>query len=75
MNIKVYTSQTCGQCPTVKKFLGIKGVEFEEVSVDDMDVAVQLQQRSGLVGSPIVEINGQFIKGYNPRWMGEQLNG
>ena len=72
--ITLYTSKTCGQCLSVKRFLAIKGLLYDEISVDDIDVAVQLQIKSGLVGAPIVEIDGQFIKGYNPRWIMETIH-
>ena len=68
--VKVYTTQTCGQCKMVKRFLDIKKVPYETIDLThDYDGAVDLQMRSGLVGAPIVEANGQFIKGYNPMAM------
>ena len=33
-NITIYTSDTCGQCHMVKKYLGMKGHNFDEVNID-----------------------------------------
>lgn len=68
--VKVYTTDTCGQCKIVKKFLEIKQIPYETVDItNDYEQGIQLQMRSGYIGVPIVEVNDTFIKGYNPMAM------
>ena len=68
--VKIYTSQTCSQCKVVKRFLDYKNVKYEEIDLTiDYEKAVELQTKSGFIGVPVVEINGSYIKGYNPSQM------
>lgn len=67
LRVKVYTTNTCGQCKTVKKFLDIKQIPYETIDLThDYEGSVQLQQKSGYIGVPVVEVNDTFIKGFNP---------
>lgn len=72
--VRVFTTQECGQCKTVKKFLEYKNIPFEvEDITHDYDKAVELQMQSGYIGVPVVQINKEFIKGYNPAAMMKAL--
>lgn len=33
-NVTIFTTNTCGYCQMVKKYLGAKGVAYEEVNLD-----------------------------------------
>jgi glutaredoxin 3 len=33
-NITIFTTNTCGYCQMIKKYLGAKGVAYEEVNLD-----------------------------------------
>lgn len=33
-NITIFTTNTCAYCVMVKKFLGTKGIDYEEVNLD-----------------------------------------
>ena len=34
-NITIFTTKTCAYCPMVKKYLSSKGLQYEEVNLDD----------------------------------------
>ena len=34
-NITIYTTKTCAYCPMVKKWLGNKGLQYDEVNLDE----------------------------------------
>lgn len=69
--VRVFTTQQCSQCKTVKRFLEHKQIPYETVDItNDYERAVELQLKTGYVGVPVVEINETvFIKGYNPSAM------
>lgn len=65
-NITVYSTPTCPYCQQAKRYLTEKGVPFT-----DKDVAVDLQARdemvkkSGQLGVPVIEVDGNIIVGFN----------
>lgn len=66
MNVKVYSTPTCGFCHQVKAYLNQRGVPFQEFDVSrDRNAAMHMVQISGQQGVPVVEINGQVIVGFN----------
>ena len=64
--IKVYSTATCPYCVTLKNFLKEKGVEFEDIDVTiDADKQKEMITKSGQMGVPVVDINGQIIVGFD----------
>ncbi|MBU2036978.1 glutathione S-transferase N-terminal domain-containing protein [Patescibacteria group bacterium] len=73
--IKVYSTPACAYCVTLKKFLDEKGIKYE--SIDVSQSAKDLQEmidKSGQMGVPVVEIDGQIIVGFNKNKIVELLN-
>ena len=77
--ITIYTTNACAYCVMVKKFLTIKGQEYNEVNLDDeperRQEAVEL---SGAMTVPVTVIeNGDGMKnvtvGYNPTQLASAL--
>lgn len=77
--ITIYTTNTCAYCVMVKKFLKIKGHEYDEINLDEhperRQEAVDL---SGVMTVPVTVIeNGDGIKdvtvGYNPSQLASAL--
>lgn len=65
-NIKVYSTPTCSYCLTLKAFLREKGIVFEEVDVSqDERAAREMIEKSGQMGIPVVEIDGQIVVGFD----------
>ena len=66
MKIKVYTTAICPYCVTLKEFLKSKNIEFEEIDVSQIKKAVeQIFEKTGQLGVPVVEIDGQFVIGFD----------
>lgn len=65
--VTVYTTTTCPYCVMVKNFLREQGVPFEEVNVQrDPIAARKLVETTGQIGVPQIEINGQWVIGFDP---------
>ncbi|WP_374718541.1 glutaredoxin family protein [Parageobacillus toebii] len=64
--VTVYTTTTCPYCVMVKNFLREQGVPFEEVNVQrDPIAARKLVETTGQIGVPQIEIDGQWVIGFD----------
>ncbi len=55
--VKIYTTATCGFCRAEKAYLSDKGVEYEEVRIDDdTRTAEEMVNLSGQMGVPFTVI-------------------
>jgi glutaredoxin-like YruB-family protein len=75
MSIKVYSTSTCPYCVTLKNFLKEKGFEFEDIDVTfDKERQDEMIEKSGQMGVPVVDINGQIIIGFDREKIIKALN-
>ena len=66
MSIKVYSTPTCPWCTVAKKYLTSKNVTFEDLDVSkNSAAAAEMVKKSGQRGVPVIEINGNFIVGFD----------
>ena len=66
MTIKVYSTPTCPYCVTLKNFLKEKNFEFEDIDVSaNPGAAQEMIQKSGQMGVPVVDIDGQIVVGFD----------
>lgn len=64
--VKVYSTSHCPYCVMAKKYLESKNVGFQEIDVEkDKDKAAEMIEKSGQMGVPVLEINGEIIVGFN----------
>ncbi|MFA5049887.1 MAG: glutaredoxin domain-containing protein [Candidatus Micrarchaeia archaeon] len=64
--IKVYSTSACPYCVYAKDFIKGLGYEFEDINVGiDQKAAMEMVQKSGQMGVPVIEINGQIIIGFD----------
>jgi glutaredoxin-like YruB-family protein len=64
--IKVFSTKTCPWCIVTKNYLKSKGVEFADLDVSsDKEAALEMIQKSGQRGVPVVEINNEIIIGFD----------
>jgi glutaredoxin 3 len=62
--IIVYSTQTCPHCHDVKNFLNSKKIKFIDVDVGkDRAKAMEMVNKSGQMGVPVIEIDGKIIIG------------
>jgi glutaredoxin 3 len=67
--IRVYSTRWCGYCVRAKSLLESRGIEYEEISLDD-DPAFR-QKLFDLTGAwtvPQILIDGRPIGGYTELW-------
>lgn len=70
--ITVFTTTTCAYCKMVKQYLTLKGKEFTEVNLNDNPEKHQeLIEKTGAMTVPIIQIDDQFVIGWNRQRMAE----
>ena len=64
--VKVYSTPTCPYCVTLKNFLKERNIEFEDIDVShDEAMQKEMIEKSGQMGVPVVDIDGQIIVGFD----------
>ena len=66
MAVKVYSTPSCPWCTVAKKYLTSKNVKFEDIDVSrNREAAMEMVQKSGQRGVPVLDINGSIIVGFD----------
>jgi glutaredoxin 3 len=66
MVIKIYSTPACPYCRTLEEFLKEKGVDFEDIDVSkDEKLVEELVKKSGQMGVPVLDIDGEVIVGFD----------
>ena len=74
MTVKLYTTPTCPYCYTLKEFFKERNIEFEDIDISkDEKVKDEIIKRSGAIGAPIIEINGEIIVGFDKEKISQLL--
>lgn len=74
MHLKVYSTPTCPYCKLAKDYLKEKQISFEDIDVSaHPDMAQEMVKKSGQMGVPVLEIDGQIIVGWNKTAIEEAL--
>jgi glutaredoxin 3 len=69
MHVQVYTTSWCGYCVRAKALLRSRGIDFEEVALDeDPAFRQRLHDFTGGWTVPQVVIDGTPIGGYTELW-------
>jgi glutaredoxin 3 len=64
--IMVYSTQTCPYCHMAKDFLKDNKIKFEDIDVsEDEDKANEMIEKSGQMGVPVIDIDGEIIIGFD----------
>ena len=64
--IRVYSTQTCPYCHMAKDFLKENKIKFEDIDVsEDEDKANEMIEKSGQMGVPVIDIDGEIIIGFD----------
>jgi len=64
--VKVYSTPTCPYCRMVKEYLKSNNIEFEDVDVSaDQNAAQEMINKSGQMGVPVLDIDGNVIVGFD----------
>lgn len=73
-NVIVYSTPSCPYCIRAKQFLKNNNIEFEniDVSVDEAK-ADEMIKKSGQMGVPVLDIDGQIIVGFDRDKIAKEL--
>ena len=72
--VVVYTTSWCGWCRKTLQFLTERGVPFENRDIEaDREWRRELREKTGSTSVPMVEIDGEIIRGYDPERMAQLL--
>ena len=64
--VKVYSTPTCPYCVTLKEYLKEHNIEFKDIDVSqDEKARDQMIDKSGQMGVPVVDIDGEIVIGFN----------
>jgi glutaredoxin 3 len=75
MNITVYSSPSCVWCTRAKEYLRAKNINFREVNIaQDRSGAIEMMRKSGQMGVPVLDINGNIIIGFDKDQIDMLLN-
>ena len=73
--VKIYTAPGCPFCMVAKDYLKERGIDFEEIDVSKNEKAVQeLIEKTGHLGVPILEIDGEIVIGFDKEKIDKILN-
>ena len=73
--VRVFSTQMCPYCVTLKEFLKGHNIEFEDIDVSQDKTALdEMVKKSGQMGVPVVDIDGQIIIGFDKEKICELLN-
>ena len=64
--IKVFVTPVCPYCVTLKEFLKMNNIEFEEIDVSkDEKAKEELVKKTGRMEVPVIEIEGEIVVGFD----------
>lgn len=64
--VKIYSTPNCPYCKMVKQFLTENSIPFEDIDVSVNQLAAQeMISRSGQMGVPVIDVDGQIIVGFD----------
>lgn len=65
--VTIYSTSTCLNCMKVKKYFNDNNVEFKNVDLgENPDAIKEMIEKSGQMGVPVIDIDGEFIVGFQP---------
>lgn len=72
--IRVFSTPTCAYCKTLKMFLEEHNMEFEDIDVSQNEqIQKEMIEKSGQMGVPVIDIDGEFIVGFDKKKICELL--
>jgi len=64
--ILIYSTPTCPWCKKAKDFFTEKGIKFANIDVDaDVKAAEEMVKKTGQMGVPVIDIDGEIIIGFD----------
>ena len=73
-NVVIYTTPTCVYCKAAEEVFQEHNVQYEEKDVvQDEQAREDMIQKSGQLGVPVIDVNGEIVVGFNKQRLAELL--
>ncbi len=73
--VRVFSTPSCPYCVTLKNFLEEHGIAYDYIDVaEDEKGREEMVQKSGQMGVPVTEIDGEIIVGFDKARISQLLN-
>lgn len=73
--IRIFSTPSCPYCVTLKEFLRERGFVFEDINVSrDENGLKEMIDKSGQMGVPVIEIDGEIVIGFDKEKISNLLN-
>ena len=72
--VRIFSTPTCPYCVALKEFLKENNIEFEDLNAaEDAAAREEMVKKSGQMGVPVSEIDGQIVVGFDKEKISELL--
>jgi len=72
--VTIYSTPTCPFCIRAKQFLKDNGISFKDIDVSsDQAKTQEMIEKSGQMGVPVIDIDGELIVGFDKEKIKEAL--
>lgn len=73
--VKVYSTPTCPWCKRTKQFLDENKIPYQNFDVaSDKAARDEMISKTGQLGVPVVDIDGDILVGFDEKWLRQKLN-
>jgi len=72
-DVVLYATSWCGYCRATRELLGQLGVPYKEFDIENSKQGKQEYKGLNGKGVPLLLINGEIVRGYNPNKIKELL--
>lgn len=74
MKVTVYSTPTCPYCKQAKEFMDENDVKYTDIDVSsDQDKAQEMIKKSGQMGVPVIDIDGDITIGFDKKELSKKL--
>lgn len=73
-NVTIYSTETCHFCGLAKEYMKNHNVAYTEHNVGtDIDKRKEMVEKSGQMGVPVIDVDGEVIVGFDEARLAELL--
>lgn len=64
--VRIFTTPVCVYCKKAKEFFVANNIQYSEVDViQDEKAREEMVEKTGMMAVPVIDVNGQFLVGFN----------
>ncbi len=72
--VTIYSTPSCPWCHKAKEFLKAHNIKFEDKDISSDEAAKnEMQEKSGQLGVPVLDIDGEIIVGFDQEAIKKKL--